>query len=296
MPKQKSPIHEPVLLKEVLQFLKPQAGETYLDVTAGFGGHAAAILGLTKNDAEAVLIDRDKAAVEALQEKFAGSGAQIIYKDYLGASEELQRAGNKFDLILADLGISSLHLDEASRGFSFASSGPLDMRMDKSQDLSAEVIVNNWSEKRLAEILANYGEEPKSRAIARAIVQARPIKTTDELANVVAKFWPGSRRHPATRTFQALRIVVNDEIGQLEGSLPLWLELLKPGGRLGVITFHSLEDRIAKQFFKEQAFGGYGAQLEIVTKRPITATNEEIVSNPRARSAKLRVSRKNKNP
>src|SRR5581483_7181516 len=179
--------------------------------------------------------------------------------------------------------------NEGSRGFAIKQSGPLDMRMDQRQGLSAETIVNSFSEAELADLLWRYGQEPKARAIARVIVQARPLKTTDELATVVARVWPGrSRVHPATRTFQALRIAVNDELGQLQASLPLWLDLLSPGGRIAVISFHSLEDRLVKQAFKEVSAEAYDAEFKLLFKGPITADPKEVANNPRARSAKLR--------
>ena len=194
-----------------------------------------------------------------------------------------------FDMILADLGVSSPHLDIASRGFSFSQEGPLDMRMDQSQELTADFIVNNYSEARLTELIKRYGEDPKARQIARSIVQNRPIHTTQELATNIAKIWPGhSRVHPATRTFQALRIAVNDELEQLRLSLPVWIDLLAPNGRLAVISFHSLEDRLVKQIFQELGGDRYDAILEVLTKRPVSGDTNEIVFNPRARSAKLR--------
>lgn len=280
--------HVPVLLSEVIQYLDPKEGESYLDLTAGYGGHAEAVLERTKSVELSVLVDRDQNAVKVLEQKFGGK-TQILPMDFLGASEQLLREGKRFDLILADLGVSSPHLNEAHRGFAIARVGPLDMRMDQSQTLSAADIVNSYSEAELADIIYRYGEEPKSRKIAHLIVEHRPLNTTTELANVVAKAWPGrSRVHPATRTFQALRIAVNDELGLLERSLPLWLQLLAPGGRIGVISFHSLEDRVVKQFFKEQGGDRYDTDIRLLTSRPITAGSNELVFNPRARSAKLR--------
>jgi 16S rRNA (cytosine1402-N4)-methyltransferase len=296
MPKQKDQVHIPVLLTQVLQYLDPQAGQSYLDVTAGYGGHAQAVLKKTSNYKDSVLVDRDEQAIEALQDLFGKSGAMIIHQDFLEASKELSVSGKKFDMILADLGISSLHLNEASRGFAIQASGPLDMRMDRRQDLTAGHIVNEWSESDIADVLFRYGQEPKSRSIAGRIVATRPIKTTSELANIVAKSWPGrSKVHPATRAFQALRIAVNSELSQIKESLPLWAEMLKPGGRLVVISFHSLEDRIVKEFLKEHSGNTYDAEFTALTKKPVMATHNEIVSNPRARSAKLRASSKNKN-
>ncbi len=280
--------HVPVLLDDVLKVLDPRAGDNYLDLTAGYGGHASEVLERTGNPAASVLVDRDEAAIRRLRER-CGEQIELRHQDYLTASRELSEAGRKFDLILADVGVSSPHLNTAERGFSISRSGPLDMRMDRSQELTAGHIVNHYDEDQLTELLQRYGEEPKARQIAGLIVRGRPFATTDELAAVVAHAWPGrSRIHPATRTFQALRIAVNDELGQLETSLPLWLELLAPGGRIAVISFHSLEDRLVKQAFADASAGRYTAELKLLTKRPITATPSEIVHNPRARSAKLR--------
>lgn len=282
--------HVPVLLGETLHYLSPKAGESYLDLTAGYGGHAAAILEETKNDKDGVLVDRDAQAQEYLRGMFNKRPVNIIHADFLSASQQLVSEGRLFDIILADLGVSSLHLDNAVRGFALSKSGPLDMRMDQRQELTAKKIVNRSSEEELTHILKDFGEEPKARAVARAIMANRPVSTTEELANAVAKVWRGrSRRHPATRTFQALRIAVNDELGQLGLAINLWLKLLKPGGRLGVISFHSLEDRIVKRAFREMAGERYDSEFRDLTPRAVTATANEIVSNPRSRSAKLRV-------
>ena len=293
MSKQKQK-HTPVLLHEVLQYLNPKPGESYLDLTAGMGGHAGAILGLTKAPRRAILIDRDPAAVKTLQKKF--KDVDILQTDFLSACKKLADRGKHFDMILADLGVSSLHLNEELRGFSFARPGPLDMRMDSSQHLTADEIVNNWNQQRLADLFKNYGEERKARAIAAKIIARRPIHTTDQLAKIIASAYRlRSKIHPATRTFQALRIAVNDELSQISQSLPLWLELLEPGGRLVVISFHSLEDRLVKQSFAEALGQGYEAEITALTKKPVTAGYDEIVLNPRARSAKLRAVAKIKN-
>jgi 16S rRNA (cytosine1402-N4)-methyltransferase len=285
--------HIPVLLDEVLQYLSPSKGDRYLDLTAGYGGHAGKILERTQLPEGAVLVDRDQNAVDELTKTFGGTGVEIRHQDFLSASEELVRQEKHFDVILADLGVSSPHLNEASRGFALHASGPLDMRMDQTQELTAETIVNRYSEAELADIIQRYGEEPKARQIARLIVGNRPITTTTSLAAVVARAWPGhSRIHPATRTFQALRIAVNDELLLLEHSLPLWLQLLSPGGRIGVISFHSLEDRIVKRVFSEVSGDRFDASFRLLTKRPVTAGPHESVSNPRARSAKLRAAAK----
>jgi len=280
--------HIPVLLTEVLQCLSPKEDESYLDLTAGYGGHAAEVLKLTKRPDLAVLVDRDQKAIDELTTRFSAQ-VNVRHQDFLGASEELRGEQESFDLILADLGVSSPHLNEADRGFAISNSGPLDMRMDQSQTLSAETIVNSYSEAELADIIWKYGEEPKARQIARLITGNRPFLTTTELAAVVAKAWPGhSRIHPATRTFQALRIAVNDELRLLELALPLWLKLLNPDGRIAVISFHSLEDAVVKRMFQEASGDRYDAEIKLLSKRPITASPQELVFNPRARSAKLR--------
>lgn len=294
MPKSKNndPLHIPVLIQEVIDCLDPKAGQSYLDLTAGYGGHAAAVLLATGSPELGVLVDRDKDAVKSLKKRFGESGATLIHADFLSTLERLAQQSRKFDMILADLGVSSPHLEQAERGFSFNLPGPLDMRMDRTQELSAEYIVNQIPQAELSEILKKYGEEPRARAIAQAIVLNRPVKNTEQLATIIAKAtsWRARRGkiNPATRSFQALRIAVNDELTQLQKALPLMLELLSPGGRLAVISFHSLEDRLVKQFFSEQAGKTYDAQMSLLTKKPITASLGEIVSNPRARSAKLR--------
>lgn len=278
----------PVLLSEVLQYLDPKPKESYLDLTAGYGGHAREVQARTK--APVVLVDRDENAVAYLRTQFKGPRAKILHEDFLTASKQLHSKKAGFDMILADLGVSSPHLNMASRGFAWSLDGPLDMRMDQRQTLTADLVVNSYAVEELAKILRDYGEEPKYRRIANAIVDARPIKTTSELAQVVARQWRGhSKVHPATRTFQALRIAVNDELGQLEQAIGLWIELLNPGGRLAVISFHSLEDRCVKQTFKSLSGNRYDAQLDLLTKHPVTASKDESVINPRSRSAKLRV-------
>lgn len=283
-------MHLPVLLPAVLQYLAPQPDESYLDATAGYGGHARAVLERTLQPKRAVLVDRDSNAVHELQHEFAEQGARVVHSDFYRATQQLVDSGKQFDMILADLGVSSPHLDNTIRGFSFMREAPLDMRMDQQQSLTAAEVVNTFDMAELVRILREYGEEPKANRIAQLIVEHRPYQTTTELAAVVAKAWPGySRVHPATRTFQALRIAVNDELGLLQRSLPLWESLLSPGGRLAVISFHSLEDRLVKQYFTEHGGERYDAHLRLLTKRPVTADPDELVSNPRARSAKLRV-------
>jgi 16S rRNA (cytosine1402-N4)-methyltransferase len=284
-------MHEPVLIKEVISTLDPQAGDTLLDATAGYGGHSAEILSITNNYTESVLVDRDKKAQDYLKDKFKGTGIKFMRMDFLLAAKTLANKTQQFNLILADLGVSSPHLDIASRGFSFKAEGPLDMRMDQTQELTAEIIVNQWPEQDIAKIIRNYGEEPMARRIAKSIVDGRPFTTTSQLAQNIADVArrKGSKKHPATKTFQALRIAVNNELGLLTEVLPVWYNLLAPGGRLAVITFHSLEDRIIKQYFKENGGDRYDAKLKILTKTPITASSDELVFNPRSRSAKLRV-------
>ena len=284
--------HIPVLLEQVLKYLDPKEGEKYLDLTAGYGGHARKVLERTLQATKATLVDRDRQAVDELASQKELNGAEIIHEDFLTASLKLLEQGRQYNLILADLGVSSPHLDNASRGFSIRANGPLDMRMDSSQVLTAETIVNSYSEAELVKLLREYGEEPKARTIARVIVANRPIATTHELADIISKAWhghsPPRRIHPATKSFQALRIAVNDELGLLKKAMPIWLELLAPGGRIAIISFHSLEDRLTKEFFREYTGDRYDAPLRLLTKKPVTANEDELVSNPRARSAKLR--------
>ncbi len=284
------PQHIPVLLEATLDVLSPKQGETYLDLTAGYAGHASRILAMTGKDSGSVLVDRDENAINELRKTFAEQEVQIVQSDFVRAAQREVEAGHRFDLILADLGVSSPHLDNASRGFSFKESGPLDMRMDQSQEISAYQIVNKASRKELIDILREYGEEYRAPKIVTAIEKSRPIETTDELAAIIERAVRQKNRskvHPATKTFQALRIAVNDELGQLQKALPIWVNLLKPGGRLAVISFHSLEDRIVKKYFADHS-EGYDADLQLLTKKPITASNDELVFNPRSRSAKLR--------
>lgn len=280
--------HVPVLIGSVLEYLRPQAGENYLDLTAGYGGHARAILEHTQAPDRMILVDRDANAIAALAD-IDDRGARLIHRDFLSASQDLMVAGQRFDIILADLGVSSPHLDNAERGFAFAQDGPLDMRMDQTQVLDAAGVVNSYSAEELERLIRRYGEEPRARTIAGAIVEGRPFSSTQALADTVRRVMPkGSKIHPATRTFQAIRIAVNGELEQLYSSLLLWVGLLNPYGRLGVISFHSLEDRMVKQAFAERAGDRYDAELQLLTKRPVTAGRNELVLNPRARSAKLR--------
>jgi 16S rRNA (cytosine1402-N4)-methyltransferase len=284
-------IHVPVLLSQCLAVLQPVPGENYLDLTAGYGGHATAFLEQTGNYQDSVLIDRDEMTLDHLKHLIK-KGAQHRSTDFVTAARQLIEEGRQFDVILADLGVSSPQLDRLERGFSFMGEGPLDMRMDRRQSRTAADIVNTYSEDNLVSIIRRYGEESPAVAkrIAKAIVQTRPITTTQALTSTIeAVVRRGkSKIHPATRTFQALRIEVNQELAQVEELLPLLPRLLKSGGRVGIISFHSLEDRLVKHYFSDQAASGYEAELDILTKKPISGANE-AVHNPRSRSAKLRV-------
>lgn len=279
------PTHQPVLLESVLEYLAPQATETYLDLTAGLGGHAAGALKAASGKLKLILVDRDPAAVKELRQRF--KDARVIESDFLAASKQLIQEGIRADMVLLDLGVSSLQLDNPERGFSFKQDGPLNMRMDSGVGQTAQSLVNGLDQVSLANLIYRYGEEHRSRRIAKAIVEARPLVSTAELAAVVERAVGGRRGrriHPATKTFQALRLAVNQELEQLEAVLPLLPKLLKPGSRLVVISFHSLEDRIAKQFLKNNP------NLEVQTKKPL-AGNQFDVSNRRARSAKLRAAK-----
>jgi 16S rRNA (cytosine1402-N4)-methyltransferase len=301
-------LHQPVLLDEVIQVLSPKKGESYLDATAGFGGHAAAVLDKTGPEGRAILVDRDAHAIQALADRF-GDLAEIIHANYLRAANRLYKDGTLVDMILLDLGVSSPQFDNTERGFSFKADAALDMRMDQSQLLTAADVVNHMPLRELERMIREYGEEPRARAVAKAIVAARPITTTAKLAKVVRKSaLIAGDIDPATRTFQAIRIQVNDELEQLRGALPVLTKILSPGGRIVVISFHSLEDRIAKQFFDTESRDcicppkqpvctcNHVASLIKLTPKPITAGLDEIATNPRARSAKLRAAEKiNKN-
>ena len=287
-------LHVPVLLSEVLATLDPHPGEKYLDLTAGYGGHASKILDVTQQFKDSVLIDRDEFATNYLKQHFP-SEIEIKNTDFYSAVLQLFECGKTFDIILADFGVSSPQLDMEERGFSFKNDGPLDMRMDRRQSLTAYDIINTYSERELTELFIKYGEEKKGSAatFARAIVTHRPIKTTKQLADLIATRIHGYfKHHPATKIFQAIRIAVNDELGEIERTLPLLPKILNKNGRLGIIAFHSLEDRLVKNFFKELSSFGEEAELEIITKKPIIAEKTELVINPRARSAKLRVAKK----
>lgn len=304
-------MHVPVLLEEVIELLHPQPGGLYIDGTVGAGGHAAAMLNASEPDGELFGFDRDVQALEVATRRLAEFGERVHL--FQANFNDLSQLARRYQIppvngILLDLGISSMQVDQPERGFSFQVDGPLDMRMDPGSGQTAADLVNQLPEDELADLIYRYGEERRSRRIARAIVKARPLYRTEALARVVAAATPkrGGRQtratiHPATRTFQALRIAVNDELGALERALPQALQCLKPGGRLAVISFHSLEDRIAKQYFKQESQDcicppeqpictcGHQASIRLVTKKPITAGSTELNSNPRARSAKLRV-------
>lgn len=285
-------LHKPVLLEQATILLKPMKGEKYLDLTAGFGGHAKEVLEKVDNGKNLTLVDRDLVAISAL-DSFRKLGAEVIHDNFYAAVTKLRKENRTFDMVMLDLGVSSPQLDSPERGFSFSQNGKLDMRMDASQKFSALEIVNEWSVDKIASIIQNYSEDPFARAIARAIVDSRPHESTKRLADVISRTVRSrvrgsrSRIHPATRTFQALRIAVNDELGQLEKTLPMLPDLMKIGGRLVIISFHSLEDRIVKNFLQEESSSGYESRLKLLAKRPISGS-EYDASNPRARSAKLR--------
>lgn len=283
-------VHIPVLLEASLELLKPTKGENYLDLTAGYGGHAKRFLEATGNYSDSVLVDRDSNAIAALHE-FEQKGVRLLHTDFVTASKQLIEEGKQFSNIVIDLGVSSPQLDKGERGFSFTNSGPLDMRMDDRQEASAATLVNTLKADDLIRIITQYGEESYgfAKRIAEAIVKARPLATTEELAELIKQQHRGkwSKIHPATRTFQALRIAVNDELRQVETLLPLLPQLLKPGGRVGVISFHSLEDRLVKRYFVEQKDAGLEAELQILTKKPLSGATYDV-HNPRSRSAKLR--------
>lgn len=283
-------MHLPVLLESAIELLQPREDESYLDLTAGYGGHAGRILNITGNYAESVLVDRDENAIKHLK-PLSDKGARLMHTDFASAAKSLREEGRKFDIVLVDLGVSSPQLDSVERGFSFTTSGPLDMRMDVRQEVSAKTLLNTAPASEIAHIINRCGEEPIGFAnkIAQTIVANRPLNSTGELADLVKGLYRGKRKkiHPATRTFQAIRIAVNDELLQIEDMLPTLPDLLKPGGRVGIISFHSLEDRLVKRYFKEQFDSGLEAQLMPINRKPIMGS-ETDVNNPRARSAKLR--------
>ncbi len=303
--------HTPVFLREVLEGLVVRPGGIYIDGTLGAGGHAEAILAASAPDGRLLGLDRDPQAVTRATARLELYGERVTLRhaSYVELGT-LARERGFFPVegVLFDLGFSSLQIAAAERGFAFRLAGPLDMRFDQtSAGPTAADLVNTLPEAELANLLWRYGEEPRSRRIAQAIVAARPLESTGELAEIVAAAAErprGRRIHPATRVFQALRIAVNRELESLEAVLPQAVEVLRPGGRLAVITFHSLEDRIVKRFFKQEARGcicppevpicacGHQPALRLINRKPMRPSAEELAANPRSRSAKLRVAEK----
>ncbi len=280
--------HVPVLLEAVETYLAPKFGESYLDLTAGYGGHASRIKSNLGDTSKMTLVDRDQNAILSLKSSELKL-SRIIHSDFGSIAKSFVENGEKFDMILVDLGVSSPHLDNAERGFSFQTDAPLDMRMDPRQEVTAKTIVNKSSKDELIKILRNYSEEPKAKVIADAIIKNRPISSTLELAQIVEEtYGRRGKIHPATRTFQALRIAVNQELQQLEELLSILPDLLNEGGRAAIISFHSLEDRMVKRAFAEEVGKGYESRFKLVTKKPISGATEDVF-NRRARSAKLRV-------
>jgi 16S rRNA (cytosine1402-N4)-methyltransferase len=291
--------HVPVLFQQAIDFLNVRPGGTYADCTLGLAGHAEGIVRRLGPEGRLIGFDRDPQALDLAKVRLArvlnelGSQAPqitLIGEAFSTIASHVQPAS--LDGILADFGVSSLQFDEVSRGFSFQTDGPLSMRMDTRQDLTAEQVVNEADERELADLIYEYGEERRSRRIARAIVRGRPVTTTGQLARIVAQAAPAMKQdriHPATRTFQALRIYVNRELDEIKALMEAAPNLLKPSGRLVVISFHSLEDRIAKDTLRE---GAHNGTLEILTRKPVIAEEEETDRNPRSRSAKLRAAEK----
>jgi len=297
--------HVSVMMGEVVEWLRPRPGARLVDATIGFGGHAAALLSAAP-DSNLLGLDRDPAALAGARDHLRTEEDRVDLRqaNFVEAGAILAEKGwDGVDAVLLDLGVSSLQLDSAERGFAFQREGPLDMRMDPSGPLTAAEMVNHWPEARLARLLAEYGEERRARAVAGAIVRARPLGTTAELATVVSGVLGAGRArlHPATRTFQALRIAVNDELGGLDRFLADGYALLRPGGRLAVLSYHSLEDRRVKAAFRRWAADclcppglvlcacGWTAKVHLLTRRPIRPGAAEVARNPRARSARLRV-------
>src|SRR3990172_2906144 len=299
-------LHTPVLYQQVLSALRPSAGSRYIDGTLGAGGHAFGILEISSPDGLLLGLDRDPEALVQAGSRLRVFGPRALLRQgsFGDLTSVAEQAGwSNVQGVLLDLGMSSMQLEDPSRGFSFQRDGPLDMRFDRSQSLSAADLVNQTSERELADILVRFGEEPRARRIARAIVAVRPLESTAELAKAVAGALRGRRPriHPATRTFQALRIAVNDELTVLEAGLEQAVDLLRPGGRVVVVAFHSLEDRIVKGYFRRESQDcicppeqpvctcGHQARLKILTRRPTQPTEQEVLGNSRARSAKMRV-------
>ncbi len=291
--------HVPVLLQDAIRFLNVRAGGTYVDATLGFGGHATAIARELGGAGRIIGFDRDPDALELARVRFQALSEELgermpqwaLHGEPFSAISRFIEDGS-LDGLLADFGVSSMQLDSAHRGFSFQADGPLDMRMDPRRGATAEQVVNQADEKVLADLIYEFGEERRSRRFARAIVRARPIRTTAQLAKVISTVAPAMKPergrhpiHPATRVFQALRIYVNAELEEIQTLLRVAPRLLKPGGRLVVISFHSLEDRLAKDALRD---GAKQEIFEVLTRKPATAGEEETDRNPRARSAKLR--------
>ena len=302
--------HEPVLLEECMDGLNIRPDGIYVDGTLGGGGHSSQILKRLGEDGRLIGIDRDGDAIAAATARLGeDSRFQALRGNFHDVKQLLDSIGiNRIDGMLLDLGVSSYQLDEGARGFSYHADAPLDMRMDREQSLTAYEIVNNWPREELKSILYEYGEERYAPQIAAAIERVRtdrPIETTLELVDIIRSAMPASalreKQHPAKRSFQAIRIAVNDELGAVRQGMEAAIDHLKPGGRLAVITFHSLEDRIVKNVFQDAAKGctcppsfpvcvcGRKPKIRILTKKPIIATREEVEENPRSRSAKLRV-------
>ena len=294
--------HTPVLSQDVIRYLAVREGGTYLDCTLGYAGHASQIVRLLGPDGHLIGFDRDPEALELARNRLTSLAEELgermpkvtlIGEAFSKAAEHV--APDTLDGLLADFGISSMQIDQAERGFSFQADGPLDMRQDTRQSLTAAQVVNEMDERELANLLYEYGEERRSWRIARAIVRARPVTTTGQLARIVSGSVPimkedrNRRIHPATQTFQALRIYVNRELDEIRQLLEVAPKLLKPGGRLVVISFHSLEDRIAKDVLRDEAARGV---WNLLTRKPAVAEEEETNRNPRARSAKLRAAEK----
>lgn len=293
------PQHVPVLLEEALNFLKVRPGGVHVDATLGLGGHSMVIARRLGGAGKLICFDRDPEAMASAQIRLDELRTELgtempqvtMHPQPFSEAGKLIEPGS-LDGLLADFGVSSLQLDEAHRGFSFRTEGPLDMRMDTRTGETAEQVVNQEDENQLADLIYEFGEERRSRRIARAIVRARPISTTAELARVISAAAPsmkGDKIHPATRTFQAIRIRVNDELGEIRSLLASAGSLLKPGGRLVLISFHSLEDRLVKDAFKAAKDD---VTFEVLTRKPVIAAEQEMLRNPRSRSAKLRAAEK----
>ncbi|MDP2930178.1 MAG: 16S rRNA (cytosine(1402)-N(4))-methyltransferase RsmH [bacterium] len=294
-------MHIPVLLKEVIQYLDPKPNENFIDCTFGLGGHSLAILEKNGPRGKVLGIEADQNLCGILNQQSTINNQQnrlILVNDNFTNLKEIVKQENFGPIsgILLDLGISSWHLESSGRGFTFLKDEPLDMRLGNENELTAEEIINNWPEQELEKIFKEYGEERFAKAIAANICKiriAKPIKSTFRLAEIIRKSVPGNyekgRIHPATRIFLALRIATNQELDNLQKVLPQTIEALKRGGKIAVISFNSLEDRIIKNFLKDKADNGL---VRIITKKPISAGRQEIINNPRSRSAKLRVAEK----